>query len=75
MRTLKEFFAGVGQKEGKTEPVALNDDDSLIHQHEQGNQDQPQTRYQCPMKCEGEKTYDQLGTCPVCNMKLAPVSM
>jgi len=29
--------------------------------------------YQCPMKCEGEKTYDQPGNCPVCNMKLVPV--
>ena len=28
--------------------------------------------YQCPMKCEGSKTYDQEGNCPVCNMKLMP---
>ncbi len=27
-------------------------------------------RYFCPMKCEGEKTYDRLGNCPVCGMKL-----
>ncbi|MBC7885392.1 MAG: hypothetical protein H7X99_07945 [Saprospiraceae bacterium] len=26
--------------------------------------------YQCPMKCEGEKTYDKPGTCPVCKMDL-----
>ena len=30
-------------------------------------------KYQCPMKCEGDKTYDQPGNCPVCNMKLLPV--
>ena len=29
--------------------------------------------YQCPMKCEGNKTYDQEGNCPVCNMKLMPL--
>lgn len=29
--------------------------------------------YQCPMHCEGNKIYEQLGNCPVCNMKLAPV--
>jgi Cu+-exporting ATPase len=29
--------------------------------------------YQCPMKCEGSKTYDHEGNCPVCNMKLMPV--
>lgn len=31
------------------------------------------TRFYCPMKCEGTKTYDQPGTCPVCNMYLVPV--
>jgi len=29
--------------------------------------------YQCPMKCEGDKTYKTPGDCPVCNMHLAPV--
>ncbi|HLO71787.1 MAG TPA: heavy metal-binding domain-containing protein [Flavipsychrobacter sp.] len=28
------------------------------------------SKYQCPMKCEQEKTYDKPGTCPVCGMKL-----
>lgn len=27
-------------------------------------------KYQCPMKCEKEKTYDKEGKCPVCEMKL-----
>lgn len=27
-------------------------------------------QFYCPMKCEGEKTYDEPGTCPVCNMNL-----
>ncbi len=31
------------------------------------------TVYECSMKCEGDKTYDQPGNCPVCNMKLVPV--
>ena len=26
--------------------------------------------YQCPMKCEGDKTYTKPGKCPVCNMNL-----
>lgn len=26
--------------------------------------------YQCPMKCEGDKTYDEQGACPVCKMDL-----
>lgn len=27
----------------------------------------------CPMHCEGEKTYDQAGDCPVCGMHMVPV--
>lgn len=33
------------------------------------------TAYQCPMKCEGDKTYPQPGSCPVCKMDLKPVEM
>jgi hypothetical protein len=29
-----------------------------------------QKTYQCPMKCESDKTYPQPGTCPKCSMKL-----
>ena len=35
---------------------------------------QPSVKYHCPMKCEGGKTYDEPGNCPVCNMKLSLVS-
>ena len=28
------------------------------------------TTYYCPMKCEGEKTYAEMGSCPVCGMDL-----
>jgi len=30
--------------------------------------------YQCPMKCEGEKTYAKEGSCPVCNMDIKAIS-
>ena len=29
--------------------------------------------YQCPMQCEGDKTYDKPGSCPVCNMDLKAI--
>ena len=29
--------------------------------------------FQCPMKFEGDKTYDRPGNCPVCNMKLPQI--
>lgn len=31
--------------------------------------------YQCPMKCEAEKTYQAKGACPVCKMDLKPMAM
>ncbi|MGB3151079.1 MAG: heavy metal-binding domain-containing protein, partial [Maribacter sp.] len=31
------------------------------------------TEYMCPMHCEGKKTYDKPGDCPVCNMHLVAV--
>ncbi len=30
--------------------------------------------YQCPMKCEGEKTYQVKGSCPVCKMDIQPIT-
>lgn len=30
--------------------------------------------YACPMKCEGHKTYDHPGSCPVCKMELVKVA-
>lgn len=29
--------------------------------------------YQCPMKCEGDKTYDEEGACPECKMDLKKI--
>ncbi|AWM15348.1 heavy metal transporter [Flavobacterium sediminis] len=31
------------------------------------------TKYACPMKCEGDKTYDEAGSCPKCGMDLEAV--
>ncbi len=31
-------------------------------------------KYQCPMKCEDEKTYHKSGKCPVCGMALSKVN-
>jgi len=38
-----------------------------------GTPEQQASVYQCPMQCEGEKTYDKPGKCPVCGMELKPV--
>lgn len=36
------------------------------HEHTEGVSD----KNYCPMKCEGEKSYDEKGECPVCHMDL-----
>ncbi|RIV70553.1 heavy metal translocating P-type ATPase [Flagellimonas aequoris] len=45
------------------------------HHHEQKKEkEQPKQEgtgtYYCPMRCEGDKTYDKPGDCPVCGMDL-----
>ncbi len=43
------------------------DHDMEMDQGEDGESDM---QYQCPMKCEGEKTYNKVGSCPICKMDL-----
>jgi len=33
-----------------------------------------QAEYYCPMHCEGDKTYNEPGDCPVCGMHLVPAN-
>ncbi len=40
---------------------------------QQSEKEEKTTVYQCPMKCEGSKTYNHEGNCPVCSMKLMPL--
>ena len=42
-----------------------------VHDHES---DMATAHYQCPMRCEGEKTYPEPGSCPKCKMDLKAVS-
>ncbi len=44
--------------------------ESLGHRSPSQAQDE---RYACPMKCEGDKTYDGPGNCRICHMKLDKV--
>jgi len=45
----------------------------INNQHK--SKDQQETKYQCHMNCEGTKTYNQPGECPVCNMQLVIVDI
>lgn len=58
MKILRNLFKGKGNYEGSATVLKTSNS---------------QNQYYCPMKCEGDKTYDASGNCPVCNMKLVPV--
>lgn len=49
------------------------DQDKTIEQ-KNTNQDTKAIEYYCPMFCEGDKTYDKAGDCPVCGMDLVPLA-
>lgn len=51
---------------------AIHDDASEEHDH---GYEMAMTTYQCPMKCEAEKTYAEEGTCPVCKMDLKEIEV
>ncbi len=38
-------------------------------------QKKEQVAYSCPMRCEGDKTYDKAGKCPKCGMNLTKLKM
>ena len=60
---LEQIPDGVGRRSGSARRAR-----HVSHRRPSGA-----AKYFCPMKCEGEKTYDQPGNCPVCNMKLKEV--
>ncbi len=54
--------------------VPVKGDNRVIRQQKSAENTEPvksvKGRYYCPMHCEGDKTYDQPGNCPVCGMHL-----
>lgn len=66
MKTLKELFSGFKTKEHEVKACCGGGD----HAHQHGSDAHSKMVYQCPMKCEGNKTYEDPGHCPVCNMDL-----
>lgn len=45
-----------------------NGNDSDDNGEEDADAEHASATYNCPMKCEGETTYDKMGSCPVCGM-------
>ncbi|WP_068599007.1 copper-transporting P-type ATPase [Vaginella massiliensis] len=42
------------------------------HQHQHFSEENA-GKYYCPMMCEGDKVYDEMGSCPVCGMNLEKI--
>lgn len=59
-------FLGCGSVDEQTKNTEL-------HEHEDEQDNRHEVAYQCPMQCEGEKTYDKEGNCPSCGMELEKV--
>lgn len=70
MKKLNEIFGNFGHSAEKKETLTQVSGDAHTHSHV-GNSNS-KVSYQCPMKCEGSKTYNVAGNCPVCNMKMVP---
>jgi rubrerythrin len=79
MKSLKKLFRGAKENidpenVGNYFGHGAQDHDHAGHSHSGDHENQPGNKYKCPMKCEGDKTYDAPGKCPVCNMNLTMVS-
>ncbi|MEI6059662.1 MAG: heavy metal-binding domain-containing protein [Bacteroidota bacterium] len=61
------------EKKNTSEGHTMNPSCGCGANNQHKDKDLQETKYQCPMNCEGNKTYPQPGICPVCNMQLVRV--
>jgi len=71
---IEEFEAAL-QKDGGNYHIMMPGEDAPKHQKKDSeknstNKEKGTGTYYCPMHCEGDKTYDKPGDCPVCGMDL-----
>lgn len=66
--------AGMGHGMGTTAPPqAIGTFIAGSHEHVHAHTGGSGSRYQCPMQCEGDKTYEDPGRCPECNMNMVEI--
>ncbi|MCH4824526.1 heavy metal translocating P-type ATPase [Gramella lutea] len=68
-----QAFQDALQKDGGNYHIMMPGDKHAKHQHsakENKPEGQGTGTWYCPMHCEGDKTYDRPGDCPVCGMNL-----
>ena len=71
-----DVFQKALKDDGGRYTISMPDDTEAAERHkaekEARRSQQGSGTYYCPMHCEGEKTYDKAGDCPVCGMDLVP---
>ena len=75
-RSLMAMLAGVSLLVVAFWATGCGDADHNGHDHGSADEEvapEVATAYYCPMRCEGDTTYDEPGTCPVCEMNLVAV--
>ncbi|CAN5334461.1 hypothetical protein BH09BAC5_BH09BAC5_18650 [soil metagenome] len=66
------FLASCGGDSDKGKSDSANDTagKAVVTPDANGTMNMTAGKYQCPMKCEGEKMYDSAGKCPSCKMDM-----
>lgn len=71
MKKFSEKFEGFDSENITMDTHSCCSKGGKMHNHNAGGSS---SNYYCPMLCEGNKTYEKPGDCPVCNMHLIPVN-
>ena len=71
MTKKSEIICGTGQKDEMLESNLCTCGGR--YQNHQENDPYLKSVFQCPVRCEGDKTYVVPGNCPVCNISLEQV--
>lgn len=58
---------------GSTTIIGCSNTENNETGHAEHMEGEEHTMYQCPMKCEGDKMYEEAGSCPKCGMDLKEV--
>jgi hypothetical protein len=68
-------FTSCNETKKETEEVTTEVAEKVEDTKEIVSEELAMTVYQCPMKCEDDKTYTEVGTCPVCNMDIKKIEV
>ena len=72
---MKATFNNQNEQENISEEHNMNSSCGCSGNNQLKSKDQQEDGYRCSMNCEGNKTYNQPGECPVCNMQLVKVGI